>query len=95
VEFTGRFARTTVWIDCRTMLLLKLRDVRDDEEIERAMGDDFASQQEDMLAQLPEDALKIIAKERALGPSTTVATETFVNVRTNGAIPPAVFKLPS
>lgn len=92
VEFTGRFARTTVWIDCRTLLLLRLQEIRDNAEIERAMGDEFRATQDKMLAQLPEDARNLIAKEQALGPGTTSVTETYLDVRTDAEIPAAAFK---
>lgn len=96
VDFSGRFSKTTVWIDTRTFLLLKLRELRDDDKLVAAMSPEHKAVMEKALADIPEDERKAIlesdAKERKLGPETTITTESFTNVRTTGTIPATVFE---
>lgn len=97
VGLTDRFAGTTVWIDHRTMLLLKVREVRNDDELAKAMGKEEKAEIARALADIPANTRKELeaddARDRKRGPLTTTTTQTYVNVRTNGSIPAAVFRI--
>lgn len=99
VTFADRFANTTVWVDPKTFLLLKLREVRDDDKLEEVLRGGFEAAQEELLSStpwIPEDLRNAIIekenKERKRGPQTTITTESFTNVRTTGTIPATVFE---
>jgi hypothetical protein len=77
-------------------LLLKLREVRDDDKLEAEMASEDKADRAKVMESIPEDVRKAIIekddKERKRGPQTTITTESFTNVRTTGTIPATVFE---